>query len=203
MKKLTFLMLALLTCCLLLFVSCDEVGKTPQNTEAPDPCASGHTEHTTAVGYDLAVLERGARMEYKAVLHGIETGDDLALLICLRIAAGCHNNTASSVRLPVDLDLIEALVNDSVEDVKQIGIQTGQNCLGLGVTETCIILDDTRALGGQHQTKVQNALERTALRSHCSHGGLEDGLHAGCSDILGVELIVYKYFTLPNDNYSV
>ncbi len=49
MKKPTILMLALLMCCLVLFVSCDETNRTlqttnPQITEQPAPCVNGHTE---------------------------------------------------------------------------------------------------------------------------------------------------------------
>ena len=44
MKKLTILTLALLMCCLVLFVSCGKTNKTPQTTEQSNPCSNGHTE---------------------------------------------------------------------------------------------------------------------------------------------------------------
>ena len=126
-------------------------------------------------------------MEYERVGHIVQTGDLLALLVSLRIAAGRHADAARCVVCPLDVDILELFVDDGIENIEQVGVQTGQDCLGLRVTEAGVVLDDARALRGQHQTKVQHALERTALFFHRSNGRLEDGLHALRRDVGGVE----------------
>ena len=126
-------------------------------------------------------------MEYERIRHIVQTGDLLALFVGLRIAAGRHADAAGGIVRPLDVDILELFVDNGIEDVEQVGVQSGQNSLRLRVAETSVVLDNTRALRGQHQTEVQHALERTAFLLHGCNSRLEDGLHALGSNVVGVE----------------
>ena len=126
-------------------------------------------------------------MEHERIGHIVQTGDLLALLVSLRVAAGRHADAARCVVRPLDVDILELFVDDRIENIEQVGVQAGQDCLRLRVAEAGVVLDDTRALRGQHQTEIQHTLERTALFFHRSNGRLEDGLHTLRRDVVGIE----------------
>ena len=150
-------------------------------------CGSRYTEHAAAVRYQLAVLDGGAGVEHERVGHIVQTGDLLALFVGLRIAAGRHADAAGGIVCPLNVDILELFVDNGIEDVEQVGVQSGQDSLRLRVAETSVVLDNARALRGQHQAEIQHALERTAFLLHGRDGRLEDGLHALGGNVVGIE----------------
>ena len=56
-----------------------------------------HAEDTAAVRDEPAVLDSGACVEHERIGHIVQTGDLLALLVSLRIAAGRHADAARCV----------------------------------------------------------------------------------------------------------
>ena len=91
-------------------------------------------EHAAAVRYQLAVLDGGAGVEYERVGHIVQTGDLLALFVGLRIAAGRHADAAGGIVRPLDVDILELFVDDRIENIEQVGVQAGQDCLRLRST---------------------------------------------------------------------
>ena len=95
-----------------------------------------YAEHAAAVRYQLAVLDGGAGVEYERVGHIVQTGDLLALFVGLRIAAGRHADAAGGIVRPLDVNVLELFVDNGIEDVEQVGVQSGQDSLRLRVAET-------------------------------------------------------------------
>ena len=102
------------------------------------------------------------------------------------IAAGRQNDAGSSAIGPFNLELCQRLVLYRLHHRQKIGFQQRQYNLRLGVAEAAVILDDLRAIGREHQAKVQTAFEWAALFTHGCKRRKEDGVHADLRDFCGV-----------------
>ena len=94
------------------------------------------------------------------------------------IAAGGQDDAGGGAVGPLNLQVCQSLILYGLHDGQQVGFQQGQHHLGLGVAKAAVVLDDLGTLGGQHQAKVQTALEGAALGPHGRQSGQEDGVHA-------------------------
>ena len=70
-------------------------------------------------------------------------------------------------------NVLELFVDNGIEDVEQVGVQSGQDSLRLRVAETGVVLDNARALWGQHQAEIQHALNGRPSFSMAATVGLK------------------------------
>ena len=115
-----------------------------------------------------------------------KAGDGLALLVSHRVAAGSQNDAGGSTVRELDLLVFQRAARAGLHDVQQVAFQQGQHHLRFGVTKAAVILDDLRAVRGEHQAEVETALEGAALGVHGLDGGQENFLHALSGHFRGV-----------------
>ena len=104
----------------------------------------------------------------------------------LRVAPGGQDHAAGVSVPETDLRLLQALLGDRAHDGEKIALQQRQHHLGLRIAEAAVVLDDLRPVFGDHQAKVEAALEGAALGVHGPHRGQEDLLHAALRHRPGV-----------------
>ena len=112
-------------------------------------------------------------MEHDGALDlggGVETVDRHAGLVGARIAAGGEDHGDRRVGRPVHLHVREPAGGAREQEVRQIGAQPRDHDLGLGVAEPAVVLEDLRAVGGEHQPRVEEPPVRQALGGHRGHG---------------------------------
>ena len=81
-------------------------------------CLIVYAENASAARNELAVLERGACLEYE-LAASIDACDLVTLCIALRLSAGSHDNYAGTLILPLEFDLIECAVNAGINDIEE------------------------------------------------------------------------------------
>ena len=155
-------------------------------------CCSGDAQHTASVGDEGAVLGDGrAGVVDGDVLPPCQlavgqAGDGLALFILDGIAAGSQDDTGGGTIGEPDLGVGQRTIGAGRHDLQQVALQQRQHDLRFRVAKAAVVLDDLRAVRGEHEAEVEAALERAALGVHGPDGGQEDLLHALGSDGRGV-----------------
>ena len=148
-------------------------------------------QDSSAAGHGIAVLVKGGACVIAAILclsvELVQTGDDLALLVALRIAAGGNDNTDCRIVIELQIDLIQSAVDAGLHHINDIRLHAGQDDLGLGIAESGVVLKDAGAVGGHHEAEIEDTAERTSLRRHGRHGLVVNILTAPGIDLGGVE----------------
>jgi len=79
-------------------------------------------------------------MEYLAGQFGrrIQTGDDVAPAILIRIALSCHHHPERDAGIPANLGTLQSVVERRFAKIDQVAVQPHQNRLGLGIAEAAV-----------------------------------------------------------------
>ena len=120
-------------------------------------------------------------------LHGVESGDDLALLVRDGVAVGREDHDDRRLVRELQVELIQLSVDAGLEHVDDVVLQPRQDDLRLGIAEAGVIFQHLRAVLRQHQAEEDHALERTALGLHRRDGRPEDLLLAERVDLGRIE----------------
>mmetsp|Transcript_17532 Transcript_17532/g.34475 ORF Transcript_17532/g.34475 Transcript_17532/m.34475 type:complete len:240 (-) Transcript_17532:473-1192(-) len=119
----------------------------------------------------------------------VNASDGLALGVASRVASRCGNHSGRRVSL---LELNVASLGDislsaGKHDLVQIRVEQHEHCLGLRVSESAVVLEHLGSVGGDHDTGVQQTLERKSFRTSALDGTLHNilahkGLKLLCED---------------------
>lgn len=133
---------------------------------------------TAASSHNLTILDSSSGMENPVVLRSLGNSDDIALLVRFWVAGSRHDDSSSKARRDLDVDRIQASLSAGKEDLSKIGLlgKKRKDGLGLGVTESDIVLKNLGAILGKHDASEENTDKGEAILSHTSNGGLEDVL---------------------------
>ncbi len=108
-----------------------------------------------------------------------DAGNNVACPRFARVAGGGEDDGDRRVGCPFESLRMEISSGTGIQDLSEIGLQTVQNRLRLGVTHADVELKRFRAVAGHHQTSVKKASEGRAFLSHAVDGGPHDGFHNG------------------------
>jgi hypothetical protein len=113
--------------------------------------------------------------------RGVEPRDQPAALHGPGIAVGGHDHRHARLVTPRRrIDGVESTVHGRVEEVEQARVETDHEGLALGIAETGVELEHLGPLGGEHEPRVEHAVERHLRAAHGMDGGHEDpGLDVG------------------------
>ena len=156
-------------------------------------CAAdgNNAQHSAAAGHGISVLVKGGPCMVAAILclavKFLETGDDLALLIALGIAAGSDDDADSRVVIELKIDLVQSAVDAGLHHINDVCLHAGQDNLGLGIAETCIVLENAGAVRCHHKAEIEDTAERPSLRSHGCDGLVVNVLTAPGIDLRCIE----------------
>ena len=100
------------------------------------------------------------------IFEFVKTTDYETFVVFHRITVGCQYDADCRIVLKLQVDLVKCSVNARLKNVNDIGFHTRQDNLCFRITESCIVLQDTRTFFGQHQSEEDNAFE---LSSFCCH----------------------------------
>src|SRR5262245_38258335 len=64
---------------------------------------------------------------------------------------------------PTGFEFAETPFGYRLKDLHEIALQTNQNCLGLRISETHIVLEDARTIGGEHEPDEEDSAKGKAL----------------------------------------
>ena len=113
-------------------------------------------------------------------------GQREAFLVRHRIPRRGFDHAAGTFLGEAHLGVCQGAVGGGLHHSQQVAFQQRQHHLGLRVAKAAVVLNDLRPLGGQHQAKVQAALEGPALGVHGPDGGQENFFHAPLGHFRGV-----------------
>ena len=129
-------------------------------------------------------------MEYKisvCILKTLQAGNRIALFIVLRISVRCQDYAYGCIVLKFQFHLIQSAVNAGFKKICQIVFHPWEHHLGLRITEAGVVLQHLGAIFSEHQTKENDPLKFSALRSHGIHRRLIDLFPAECIYLGGIE----------------
>ena len=111
-----------------------------------------------------------------AVLFGFfDTRNDLALFVGARITGTReHDNGGATLRSLRSTELGEFALFGGIEQGEHVAVIEREHNLAFGVTETAVVFHNLRALGGHHDTHVENARVRLAFGGHALEGRFDN-----------------------------
>src|SRR5437016_4089402 len=137
-------------------------------------------EHAATVGDQTAVVDPRTRVEDHAVgpaREALEPVDRPAALDGTRVPLRGEHDAHRRARVPLERLAGEPPLARAREEVEQIGAESYEENLRLGVAEADVELEDLRAPVLHHETGVQHARVRRALLRERLDDGSDDLLH--------------------------
>src|SRR5215469_1504089 len=156
-------------------------------------CHRGYGEHPTPVGYELAILERGARVENldadllhcpsnlrirgRIALYFFDAGYGNSLAIAAGVAGRREYHGGRTSGRKVDRNLPEVAFRSGQQQGAEVTFKPHHQGLAFRIAEARVELDHPNHLLLHHQPRIQHAPKRHSPRIHFPQRGVDDLAH--------------------------
>ena len=125
---------------------------------------------------DFDIRQRGRR---------VEPADHRALAVVARVAIRRHHDQQRGLVVPAQVEILQLPVARRDQRRHKVGAQPQHQHLALRIAEARVVLDQLRAIRGDHQSGEEDALERRAHLLHGAHRRRDDLLHGAAGHLVG------------------
>ena len=113
-------------------------------------------------------------MEDDTAFNILDSCDRIAFLVFLGISTTYEHHAYHSTLVELDRALVEVAIGNSLEEIYNITLKTEHNTLGLGVSQTAVILDDHRFAIYIDKSEEDETLVVDTFRGQTIHSGTYD-----------------------------